>query len=89
MHHIARVAADPALSLRAQVPAGYRQFQYLRLHGSPRMYYASYNDQTIRRLALRLQQPSAETTQRWCMFDNTAAGHATTNALSLLNRLGG
>lgn len=88
MHHIARVAADPALSLRARVPAGDRQLQYLRLHGAPRMYYDGYTDQTIRRLALRLQRPSAETTQRWCVFDNTAAGHAATNALSLLNRLG-
>ncbi len=84
--HIARVAADPALSLRARVPGGYRRLQYLRLHGSPRMYYDAYGDEAIERLAIRLQQPCAETTQRWCIFDNTAQGYATTNALSVLAR---
>ncbi|MDQ6647695.1 MAG: DUF72 domain-containing protein, partial [Pseudomonadota bacterium] len=87
MHHIARVAADPALSLRARVPGGDRQLEYLRLHGSPRMYYDSYTDQTIRRVSSRLQQLAAATTQRWCIFDNTAEGYATTNALSLLAEL--
>ncbi|MEP7184398.1 MAG: DUF72 domain-containing protein [Rhodanobacter sp.] len=87
MHHIARVAADPALSLRARVPEGDRQLQYLRLHGSPRIYYDTYADDTIRRVAVRLQQPADETTQRWCIFDNTAEGHATANALSLLAEL--
>lgn len=87
MHRIARVAADPGLSLRARAPGGDRQLQYLRLHGSPRMYYDSYADQTIRRVAIRLQRPTFETTQRWCIFDNTAEGLATANALSLLAEL--
>lgn len=87
MHHVARVAADPALSLRARVPAGDRQLEYLRLHGSPRMYYDSYSDQTIHSLALRLQRSADDTTQRWCIFDNTAEGHATINALSMLAKL--
>jgi uncharacterized protein YecE (DUF72 family) len=87
MHHIARVAADPALSARARVPAGDRQLEYLRLHGSPRRYYDSYADEVINDLATRLQRPSAETAQRWCIFDNTAQGHATSNALSLLEQL--
>ncbi len=76
-------SADPALSLRARVPGGDRQLQYLRLHGSPRMYYDSYADETIHGVALRLQRPALETTQRWCIFDNTAEGSATANALSL------
>lgn len=86
-HHIARVAADPALSMRARAPAGDRQLQYLRLHGSPRMYYDSYTDATLQRLAVRLQQPADETMQRWCIFDNATQGHATFNALSLLGGL--
>ena len=88
-HGIARVAADPGLSLRARVPGGDRHLQYLRLHGSPRMYYDSYADEVIDRVATRLQQPGHGTTQRWCIFDNTARGHATRNALDLLVRLRG
>ncbi len=87
MHHIARVAADPALSMCARMPAGDQQLQYLRLHGSPRMYYDSYADKTLGRLALRLKQPAEKTGQRWCIFDNTARGYATTNALSLMTEL--
>lgn len=87
IHGIARVAADPALSMRARVPAANRGVQYLRLHGSPRMYYDSYTSQTIKLLATRLQRSTDETAQRWCIFDNTAHGHATVNALSLLARL--
>ena len=86
-HHIARVAADPALSLRARLPGGDQHLQYVRLHGSPRMYYESYCNETIDRLAMRLQKPASDTTQRWCIFDNTAEGHAISNALSLQSRL--
>lgn len=84
---IARVGADPALSIRAQVPAGARQLEYQRLHGSPRMYYDSYDDQAIQCLAVRMQRPAVKTTQRWCIFDNTTLGNATSNALQLLSTL--
>lgn len=86
-HGIARVAADPALSLRARVPGGDRRLQYLRLHGSPRMYYDSYASDTLDRIAARLKKPSADTAERWCIFDNTAQGCATANALALRARL--
>jgi uncharacterized protein YecE (DUF72 family) len=69
------------------VPGGDRQVQYLRLHGSPRMYYDSYSEQAIQRVATCMQQPAAADTQRWCIFDNTAHGHGTGNALALLTRL--
>lgn len=80
---IARVAADPARVPRAAVPAGDSEMQYLRLHGSPRMYYDSYSETCLRRISMRLHRVSRQTTQRWCIFDNTALGHATTNALTL------
>jgi len=83
-HGIARVAADPARNPRAALPAGDRSMQYLRLHGSPRMYYDAYGDDVLRRVSTRLLQPGAQTAQRWCIFDNTALGHATSNALSLV-----
>jgi hypothetical protein len=30
-----------------------------------------------------LRQPDSRTAERWCIFDNTALGHATDNALGL------
>jgi uncharacterized protein YecE (DUF72 family) len=85
---ITRVAADPARFLQAAVPAGEHRLQYLRLHGSPRMYYDAYAEATLRQIARRLRRPCQRTTARWCIFDNTAAGHATGNALSLMKLLG-
>jgi uncharacterized protein YecE (DUF72 family) len=84
---IARVAADPARFSQAAVPAGDRSLQYLRLHGSPRMYYDAYSDALLQRIARRLQRPCRRTAERWCIFDNTAAGHATGNALTVLRQL--
>lgn len=82
-HRVGRVGADPALSARARIPAGDPQLQYLRLHGSPRMYRDSYDDTMLLRLAEYLQQPAGRSMQRWCMFDNTTEGHAIPNALKL------
>ncbi|MFC5437858.1 DUF72 domain-containing protein [Rhodanobacter umsongensis] len=84
---IARVAADPARFPRAAVPAGDHALQYLRLHGSPRMYYDAYPDAVLERIQRWLQRPSQQTTQRWCIFDNTALGHATGNALTVQDGL--
>jgi len=84
---ISRVAADPARTPQAAIPAGDPALQYLRLHGSPRIYYDSYPDAGLRQIALRLHQASSQTDQRWCIFDNTALGHATSNALELIDYL--
>ena len=86
---IARVAADPARVARAAVPAGDHALQYLRLHGSPRVYYDAYPDALLQRIPRWLQRPSQQTTQRWCIFDNTALGHAVDNALTVRDRLHG
>jgi uncharacterized protein YecE (DUF72 family) len=88
-HGISRVAADPASLPRAAVPAGDPATQYLRLHGSPRIYYDSYPEATLRRIALKLCRPASDTSQRWCIFDNTALGHAASNALDMLKGLSG
>ena len=85
---IARVAADPARHPRAAIPAGDRRLQYLRLHGSPRIYYDAYSDEALRRIERRLRRPDHNDVQRWCIFDNTALGHAAANGLDLLGRLG-
>ena len=63
-HGITRVAADPARVPRAAAPAGDRKAEYLRLHGSPRMYYDAYPDETLVRLARRLTRPEKRTHER-------------------------
>lgn len=84
---ISRVAADPARFPRAAVPTGDHSLQYLRLHGSPRIYCDAYPDTLLQRIPRWLQRPSQQTTQRWCIFDNTALGHAVGNALTVRDRL--
>jgi uncharacterized protein YecE (DUF72 family) len=84
---IARVAADPARFPRAAVPSGDPSLQYLRLHGSPRIYYDAYPDALLQRIPRWLQRASPQTAQRWCIFDNTALGHAVGNALTVRERL--
>jgi uncharacterized protein YecE (DUF72 family) len=86
-HSIAQVAADPAILPGAAQPGGWSETAYYRLHGSPRMYYSSYDAAYLDELATQLRS-QAETASTWCIFDNTAAAAATDNALGLLQRLG-
>lgn len=85
---ISRVAADPARHPRAAVPAGDPRLQYFRLHGSPRIYYDAYADTALRGIERRLQRPRRGCAKRWCIFDNTALGHAVANGLDLIERIG-
>jgi len=85
---VARVAADPARVPAAAEPGGARDVVYHRLHGSPRMYYSAYEGDFVARLAGRLRADAAGAREVWCIFDNTAAGAATRNALDLLGVLG-
>ncbi len=80
---IGRVAADPAGVEAAAEPGGWPDVAYFRLHGSPRMYYSSYTAAYLRRLAVRLKKIAASEQTVWCIFDNTAYGAATRNALDL------
>ncbi len=81
---VARVAADPAVAPQAAVPGGWSGLQYFRLHGSPRTYYSAYDGAALTASAERLRASSAPA---WCIFDNTAAGAATGNALELTDLL--
>ncbi len=83
---IARVAADPACVAAASQPAGLANLAYFRLHGSPRRYYSAYSDDFLRTLSAQLSKLNA-TAQVWCIFDNTATGSATQNALELTTKL--
>lgn len=81
-YEIARVAADPAPVPAAAEPGGWDGLVYYRLHGSPRIYYSRYPEEFLEALAGRMRDRDA-----WCIFDNTAAGEATGNALDLQSRL--
>ena len=83
---VARVAADPPAGHDACEPGGSASFSYWRLHGAPRIYYSAYEDTALdafARAVVSIGNPA------WCIFDNTASGAATANALAFCERLGG
>ncbi|MCQ4163269.1 DUF72 domain-containing protein [Tahibacter harae] len=82
-YRVARVGADPALNAAAAVPGGGAGPRYTRLHGSPRMYWSDYGPEQLQAVARRLRAEQAAGADSWCIFDNTAAGHALGNALEL------
>lgn len=77
---VARVAADPARVAGAESPGGDQRWHYWRWHGAQRMYYSAYDDAALQHRANEVQ---AATGERWCIFDNTALGHATSDAFRL------
>jgi uncharacterized protein YecE (DUF72 family) len=87
---VGRVAADPPKgSTLAGSPSG-GGVRYWRLHGAPRTYYSDYDEAALRGLAATLKadialMPEAE---RWVIFDNTALGCATGDALRLAELVG-
>lgn len=81
---VARVAADPAPVAEHAGPAGWPGLAYYRLHGSPQTYVSAYSPAVLDLLAARLAD---ERRPRWCIFDNTARGHAGPDALALARRL--
>ena len=84
---IARVLADPVRHESGRAPGGWPGFVYVRLHGSPRMYYSEYESSVMDALAKRLRIAQTECDEAWCIFDNTASGAAVTNALQLVEAL--
>ena len=85
---IARVAADPARTPRAAAPGGDHRLEYARLHGAPRMYYDEYPAAALARLVRRALRPDRRVRERWLVFDNTAHGHAVTDALVVQRAIG-
>jgi uncharacterized protein YecE (DUF72 family) len=81
---IARVAADPAVVPRAAEPGGWPGLRYYRLHGSPRMYYSAYPPEALDALT---QQLAGDNGRAWCIFDNTAEGAATHDAMTVTDML--
>ena len=89
-YRIGRVAADPARVSAASQPGGWLGVNkdgadatvYYRLHGSPRMYWSIYPMERLAEWADALHA-LPQSCDAWCIFDNTAAGGAIQNALSL------
>lgn len=75
------VTADPAV-----IDAGeaWQSVRYWRLHGSPRIYHSAYGHERVQAYARLLQQSIEAGIPTWCIFDNTASGHAVADALDLL-----
>ena len=53
---------------------------YVRLHGSPRVYYSAYPAERLGRVARILEEKASRGISTWCIFDNTALGAATADA---------
>ena len=87
---VGRAAADPARWPEAAQPGGWLgpagdgrgAVLYHRWHGTPRVYWSRYEAKWLQARASELARwPIAADT--WCVFDNTAKGAATVNALEL------
>jgi uncharacterized protein YecE (DUF72 family) len=77
---IARVAADPAKWPGAGEPGGWTGgIRYFRWHGSPRLYWSSYDETWLKE-----QAEAVAGRECWYIFDNTASGAALPNARQFL-----
>lgn len=85
-HHVARVAADPSKPAGAEHFGGSFEPVYLRLHGSPAIYRTSYDHERLVAYASTVRN-SLQTSTPWIIFDNTASGAATSNALAMQSLL--
>jgi len=82
---VARVGADPPRVVDGTDEGGWPGMRYRRLHGSPRIYYSRYEPGMIDALHDAIKN-DAIGMESWCIFDNTASGAATANALELISR---
>jgi uncharacterized protein YecE (DUF72 family) len=87
-YDIARVAADPSPIPGSDQPGGSSRVRYFRLHGSPRMYYSSYEPKFLTDLAAKAVSERKPGRETWCIFDNTAAGFAMENAIQFQSLVG-
>lgn len=99
-HRVARVAADPPRAGTDGQPGGFEGLAYFRLHGDPRTYYSAYRpgaeedygeggdpEVGLEAWAERLSEAHERDDEVWCVFDNTAAGEGTGDALALQSRI--
>ena len=78
-YNISKVTADPEKCL-GEVDGS---IQYYRLHGSPLIYKSDYTTEYLNELYKEMKEHDGDV---WCIFDNTQYGHATNNAVAILNK---
>ncbi|TKR30460.1 DUF72 domain-containing protein [Luteimonas gilva] len=83
---INRVGADPPVIAPDGAPSDYGSCRYWRLHGAPRVYYSNYGEEELSALAMRVRA-LAHGKPAFVVFDNTASGCATANALAFKDML--
>lgn len=79
---ITRVIADPPKGQDGPHVAT-ADVLYARLHGSPRIYYSSYEQAYLEQVAAVMREYAAAGRSVWTIFDNTASGAAMANALAV------
>jgi uncharacterized protein YecE (DUF72 family) len=85
-HGVTRVIADPPAGQPGpHVPT--TQASYIRLHGTPKVYYSSYPPEVLRQVEERIALLTRGGADCWCIFDNTAAFAAVPNALEVMRAL--
>jgi uncharacterized protein YecE (DUF72 family) len=86
-HGVTRVVADPPAGQPGpHVPT--TDASYIRLHGTPRIYYSAYSQDALRAVERQIAAMARPGADLWCIFDNTAEGHAVPNALDVLRGMG-
>ena len=88
---VIRVLADPAAGQPGPHEPTSDEEGYVRLHGTPRIYYSRYAHEDILRWRARFDALAEGGRRVWCIFDNTAQGAAVPNALEMMRgtRMGG
>jgi uncharacterized protein YecE (DUF72 family) len=84
---VVRAVADPPPAQQAAYSGGWTGMVYRRLHGSPRIYYSAYRPEYLDMIAQKIRGAAVDGQEQWCIFDNTALGEATHDALALMQRL--
>ncbi len=85
-YRVARVVADPNRIGDAPIVKS-AEISYFRLHGSPKVYYSNYTKRALDKWVNAIEDVASKKAQTWCIFDNTALGHATPNALYVQKQL--
>lgn len=81
---VIRVIADPAAGQPGLHEPTSDEEVYVRLHGTPRIYYSRYPREEIAHWRAQFDALVAQGRKVWCIFDNTAEGAAVPNALELI-----
>lgn len=82
---VVRVIADPAAGQPGPHVPTSSDTLYVRLHGTPRIYYSRYMPEYVESVRRELAHQTALGKTCWCIFDNTAAFEAVPNALELMH----